>query len=63
MDPNKPILEMFPHLKETIANGICPFCGKKIDVNSFRDALSLREFEISGICQVCQDDFFGNGED
>lgn len=32
-------------------------CGKSID--SFRDALSEKEFTISGLCQQCQDNFFG----
>ena len=29
---------------------------------SFRDALSRREYEISGLCQKCQDKFFGGDE-
>ena len=36
----------------------CPFCGKAVDINNFRDELSLKEFQISGLCQSCQDDFF-----
>lgn len=36
----------------------CPFCGQEIDINSFKDELSLKEFKISGLCQECQDDFF-----
>lgn len=35
----------------------CPFC-KEPGPFKFNDALSLAEFQISGICQVCQDDFF-----
>jgi len=42
--------------------GICPFCKKKVDENSFKDDLSRREFEISGLCQKCQDDFFKESE-
>jgi len=39
---------------------ICVFCKKPIDPgNDFRNEISLREFTISGICQVCQDAFFG----
>lgn len=37
----------------------CPFCGAPIDPNCFRDELSKREFEISGLCQSCQDEMFG----
>lgn len=39
--------------------GICPTCGKPVNVKAFRDELSKREFKISGMCQECQDDFFG----
>lgn len=39
---------------------ICVFCHKKIDPKTeFRDAISLREYHISGICQKCQDKTFG----
>lgn len=37
--------------------GKCPFC--KTQVTGFRDLLSLKEYNISGLCQSCQDDFFG----
>ncbi len=39
--------------------GNCPFCSKPINESDFRDELSKKEFKISGICQKCQDDFFG----
>lgn len=32
-------------------------CGKPI--NGFRDALSRKEYQISGLCQDCQDSIFG----
>jgi hypothetical protein len=31
-------------------------CGQCIE--GFRDDLSIREFQISGFCQACQDTFF-----
>jgi hypothetical protein len=38
-----------------------PFgCGGP--ANKFRDALSQREYTISGLCQNCQDEVFGTGE-
>lgn len=50
---------VFPEEEACKKEGKCPFCGKKIDVNTeFKDELSKREFEISGMCQSCQDDFF-----
>lgn len=44
---------------ELVEQGKCPFCKKPIDATTFRDELSLKEFKISGMCQKCQDDFFG----
>ena len=38
--------------------GICPFCKQKIDEKEFVDDISRREYEISGLCQKCQDEFF-----
>jgi hypothetical protein len=32
-------------------------CGKS--ATEFKDELSAREFRISGLCQECQDKFFG----
>ena len=32
-------------------------CGKPI--GKFRDALSQKEYRISGLCQECQDSVFG----
>ena len=36
----------------------CPFCKLVIDKSSFTDELSVKEYNISGLCQKCQDDFF-----
>lgn len=36
----------------------CPFCGKDVNPNDFKDELSRKEYMISGICQTCQDEFF-----
>jgi hypothetical protein len=43
--------------REAITSLKCPFC--KQDVLGFRDALSQREHQISGLCQKCQDEMFG----
>jgi len=38
-----------------------PFgCGGP--ANEFRDSLSVREYQISGLCQACQDRVFGAQE-
>lgn len=35
-------------------------CGRELDVSTeFRDALSAKEYTISGLCQRCQDTLFG----
>ena len=34
----------------------CTSCGKEVE--GFKDRLSAREFEISGLCQDCQDKVF-----
>jgi len=55
---------------ERAEKGLCPFCSKTvayhnqlflllIDAAEFRDDLSRKEFEISGLCQTCQDKTFG----
>ena len=46
--------------KQAIADGICNLCGEA--VLSFEDAISEREYAISGTCQNCQNEVF-NGED
>jgi len=43
--------------QECYAQGICVVCGE--DVTVFADTSSRREYEISVMCQKCQDDTFG----
>lgn len=46
--------------KQTAMNkSICTYCKKKVDLSEFKDALSRKEYQISGWCQKCQDRFFG----
>lgn len=42
-----------------VESGKCPQCKQPIDATAFRNEISLREFHISGMCQKCQDKFFG----
>jgi len=47
-----------------IAGGQCVKCGFPHNFRSdFRDALSHKEYGISGLCQGCQDGIFGVGEE
>jgi len=41
---------------------ICAVCGDPISPEKFRDELSLKEWKISKMCQVCQDKVFGKNE-
>jgi len=47
----------FTDALDNIDAGLCPICAQPIGV--FRDALSRKEFGISGLCQACQDRVFG----
>lgn len=49
---------MLAEMFERNANGKCPFCGKDMTNATFKDDKSRQEFEISGICQECQDNYF-----
>ena len=42
---------------ESVEQRVCVICGNPI--TGFRDALSEKEYFISGMCQTCQDDVFG----
>ena len=39
--------------------GKCVCCGAEVSEGSFRNAISLKEWGISGMCQKCQDSVFG----
>lgn len=39
-----------------IEAGKCPFCQKQIDKSQFKDEKSIDEYNISGMCQKCQDE-------
>jgi hypothetical protein len=67
--PNAPLLELAngpsplaQMTRDAIvqrALGQCPFCKKEVKEGSFKDALSEKEFQISGLCQPCQNRVFG----
>lgn len=58
---NKDIMRAAGFGKEVdaIEAGKCPGCDELVDPEAFRNDISLREFRISGMCQKCQDKFFG----
>jgi len=50
----------FGNQLKIIKGGKCPDCGRVVIRNDFRNRVSLMEYSISGLCQVCQDEFFGD---
>tara|TARA_R100000353_G_scaffold155114_1_gene113939 strand:- start:148 stop:564 length:417 start_codon:yes stop_codon:yes gene_type:complete len=46
---------------ERVDRFLCPFCREA--VIHFKDALSVREFRISKLCQKCQDGYFDEPPD
>ena len=45
--------------QETILAGDCMTCNNECIDDNFRDEASEREYQISGMCQECQDNAFG----
>ena len=43
--------------EQTIRDDLCIRCG--MEARTFRDGLSVKEYSISGLCQLCQDVVFG----
>jgi len=56
MEP-KPVDFLYPDKYKLKTEGKCPFC--KAVIGEFRNAVSEREYRISGLCQTCQDQVFG----
>jgi len=48
---------------ESILTLTCATCGQDAQNVAFRDDLSWKEFNISGMCQTCQDEVFGVSEE
>ncbi len=51
--------KLFPDMAQRIQSGCCPMCGNKIHMEDFKDDISRREYEISRLCQCCQDKVWG----
>lgn len=55
----RPVDILFPTERAMKEMALCPFCQVGINEADFRDALSVKEYHISGLCQSCQDEVFG----
>ena len=53
MRPNPVAKEWVTRLED----GLCPLCGKP-PAETFKDDISRKEYELSHMCQSCQDDVF-----
>lgn len=63
--PERPADILFPQFAANKRAQRCAFDdgkGAAHDVSTFKDALSHKEFGISGLCQACQDSVFGGDE-
>jgi uncharacterized protein with PIN domain len=47
------IEEVFPGTAKALSERRCPVC--KESIKGFKNALSEKEYQISGMCQKCQD--------
>lgn len=47
--------------RSVIAQNKCTSCAG--DAQEFNDDLSRKEYSISGLCQKCQDEVFGGGDE
>ena len=47
-------------VSDVLATGDCVACG--YPATDFEDVISKREYEISGLCQICQDEYFPSDE-
>ena len=56
LNKNHPVGNRLKEMFDLANKGLCPFCGEK--PKGFKDALSRKEYQISGLCQDCQDNFF-----
>ena len=55
---------MFPEKAEAFDSKHCTSCGKPIiPATEFRDPISEKEYQISGLCKKCIDDTFSVNED
>ena len=60
-DLTKPVFDIFPEKADRVMANKCVTCPEP--VGAFKDAISRKEYSISGMCQECQDSVFGGDDD
>ena len=58
---SKPVFSLFPEKADRVIRSQCVTCAEP--VGEFKDAISRKEYGISGMCQKCQDSVFGVEEE
>ena len=58
---NKEIMKKLGFEQEVklVEESKCTTCKKPINPKDFRNGIGCKEYVISGLCQACQDEFFG----
>ena len=54
----KPVFMIYPNKAILIAQGKCPSCCDFIIPETFINDFNKREYSISGMCVICQDECF-----
>lgn len=60
---NKDIMRAmgFGEMVKLVEQGKCPFCKEEVKMEDFEDELSKKDFEVTGLCQKCQNETY-NGK-
>ena len=59
----RPVDLFYPLGYERKTQGLCPTCGKPVDVNKFEKEIEWKEYQIAGMCKECQDKTFEGEHD
>ena len=54
----KILAKLFPEARGNVKKGLCAFCATTVTREDLVNEISKKEFDLSGLCQKCQDDFF-----
>lgn len=55
----RPWAKIDPDAFKRLTQWKCTICNEEIKENDFKNAISIKEYRISGMCQTCQDSVFG----
>lgn len=55
----RPVDFLFPEMGSMRDMGLCPYCGVAVNPGDFSTVIALKEFDITGMCEPCQNEVFG----